>query len=131
MDNKELALKAVEAKSKAHANFSNFHVGAALLTDNDELYLGANIENSSYSLTICAERTAVFQAVLDGHRKFKAIAIASDFEGYCPPCGACRQVLMDLCGKDLDVIMINKEDETITYKLKELLPLSFDEGFLK
>lgn len=131
MDNKELALKAVEAKSKAFANFSNFHVGAALLTDNNELYLGANIENSSYSLTICAERTAVFQAVLDGHRKFKAIAIASDFEGYCPPCGACRQVLMDLCGKELDVIMINKNNETITHKLKELLPLSFDEGFLK
>lgn len=131
MDNKELALKAVEAKTKSFANFSNFHVGAALLTENDDLYLGANIENSSYSLTICAERTAVFQAVLDGHRKFKAIAIASDFEGYCPPCGACRQVLMDLCGKDIDVIMINKKDEIITHKLKELLPLSFDEGFLK
>lgn len=131
MDNKELALKAVEAKTKSFANFSNFHVGAALLTENDDLYLGANIENSSYSLTICAERTAVFQAVLDGHRKFKAIAIASDFEGFCPPCGACRQVLMDLCGKDIDVIMINKKDEIITHKLKELLPLSFDEGFLK
>ena len=131
MNYNELAKKAVDAKKKSFANFSNFHVGAALLTENDELYLGANIENSSYSLTICAERTAVFQAVLDGHRKFKAVAIASDFEDYCPPCGACRQVLMDLCGKDLDVVMVNKKDEIIVPKLAELLPLGFNEDYLK
>ena len=131
MNYNELAKKAVDAKKKSFANFSNFHVGAALLTENDELYLGANIENSSYSLTICAERTAVFQAVLDGHRKFKAVAIASDFEDYCPPCGACRQVLMDLCGKDLDVVMVNKKDEIIVHKLAELLPLGFNEDYLK
>lgn len=131
MNYNELAKKAVDAKEKSFANFSNFHVGAALLTENDELYLGANIENSSYSLTICAERTAVFQAVLDGHRKFKAVAIASDFEDYCPPCGACRQVLMDLCGKDLDVVMVNKKDEIIVHKLAELLPLGFNEDYLK
>jgi cytidine deaminase len=131
MNYNELAKKAVDAKEKSFANFSNFHVGAALLTENDELYLGANIENSSYSLTICAERTAVFQAVLDGHRKFKAVAIASDFEDYCPPCGACRQVLMDLCGKDLDVVMVNKKDEILVHKLAELLPLGFNEDYLK
>ncbi len=131
MNNKELALKAIEAKQKAYANYSNFHVGAALLTDNGEIFLGANIENSSYSLTICAERTAVFQAILNGHRKFKSIAIASDFEDFCPPCGACRQVLMDLCGKDLDVIMINKKEEIIVHKLADLLPLSFNEDYLK
>ncbi len=131
MVHKELAKKAIEAKNKALATYSNFHVGAALLTDSGEVYLGANIENSSYSLTICAERTAAFQAILDGHRKFKSIAIASDFEGFCPPCGACRQVLMDLCGKDLDVVMINKKDEIIVHKLSELLPLSFDENYLK
>ncbi|MFH0733986.1 MAG: cytidine deaminase [bacterium] len=131
MDNIDLAKKAVEAKSKSFATYSNFHVGAALITEDDTLYLGANIENSSYSLTICAERTAVFQAILDGHRKFKAIAIASDFDDYCPPCGACRQVLMDLCGGQLDVTMINAKNETVTYKLKELLPHSFGEDFLK
>lgn len=131
MNYNELAKKAVDAKEKSFANFSNFHVGAALLTENDELYLGANIENSSYSLTICAERTAVFKAVLDGHRKFKAVAIASDFEDYCPPCGACRQVLMDLCGKDLDVVMVNKKDEILVHKLAELLPLGFNEDYLK
>ncbi len=131
MDYNELAQKAVEAKSKAFATYSNFHVGAALVTEDEKLYLGANIENSSYSLTICAERTAVFQAILDGHRKFKAIAIASDFEDYCPPCGACRQVLMDLCGPKLDVIMINGKNEIVTYKLQELLPHSFGEDFLK
>jgi len=131
MTYEELAKKAIDAKQKAHAIYSNFHVGAALITEDEQLYLGANIENSSYGLTICAERTATFQAVLDGHKKFKAIAIASDFEGFCPPCGACRQVLMDLCGKDLDVVMINSKNELITHKLKELLPLSFGEEFLK
>lgn len=131
MENLKLAKKAVEAKNKALANYSNFHVGAALLTDSGEVYLGANIENSSYSLTICAERTAVFKAVLDGHKKFKSIAIASDFEGFCPPCGACRQVLMELCGKDLEVVMINKKEEILVHKLSELLPLSFDENYLK
>jgi cytidine deaminase len=130
-DAKELARKAVEAKSKALPVYSNFHVGAALLTMDGKVYLGANIESSSYSLTICAERTVVFQAVLEGEREFKAIAIASDYEGFCPPCGACRQVLLDLCGKDLEVIMINQKNELKEFKLSELIPFSFGEEYLK
>lgn len=128
---KELALKAIEAKSKALPPYSNFHVGAALLTESGKVYLGANIENSSYSLTICAERTAVFQAILDGERNFKSIAIASDADDFCPPCGACRQVLLDLCGKELEVIMINKQGELKSILLKELIPFSFGEEYLK
>lgn len=128
---KELAQKAIEAKSKALPTYSNFHVGAALQTESGKVYLGANIEVSSYSLTICAERTAVFQAILDGERKFKSIAIASDADEFCPPCGACRQVLLDLCGEELEVIMINKKGELKSFLLKELIPFSFSKEFLK
>jgi len=128
---KELVQKAIEAKSKAIATYSQFHVGAALLTEDDKIILGANIENASYGLTICAERTAVFTALLNGERKFKAIAIAGDSENYISPCGACRQILSEFCGKDLYVIMVNKNGKTKTVKMKELLPYSFGEEYLK
>lgn len=124
MNNKTLALKAVEAKNTSLPTYSNFHVGASLLTEEGKIYLGGNIETSSYSLTICAERTAVFKAISEGERKFKAIAIASDAPGFCPPCGACRQVLLDLCG-DIDVVMINNKKEIKVLKLTELLPFAF------
>ncbi len=131
MDYKELAQKAIEAKLKALPPYSHFHVGAAILTETGKVYLGGNIENSSYSLTMCAERVAVFKAVSESERNFKAIAIASDDEGFCSPCGACRQVLNDLCGPGLDVIMINKKNELKILKLSELLPLPFGDDKLK
>ncbi len=131
MDYSELAKKAVEAKTKALPPYSNFHVGSALLTKNGKVYLGGNIENSSYSLTVCAERVAVFKAISEGERKFKAIAVASDDEGFCPPCGPCRQVLNDLCGPELDVVMINHKDELKIMKLAELLPFPFGDDKLK
>lgn len=127
----ELAKKAESAKDKAFAPYSNFHVGAALVTKSGKIYEGANIENSSYGLTICAERTAAFQAILEGEREFDSIAIASDSEEFCPPCGACRQVLLDLCGKNLNVVMINKKQEIKSFKLSELIPFSFGEEYLK
>jgi len=127
----KLAEMAVEAKQKALPLYSKFHVGAALLTEDGKVYLGANIESSSYGLTICAERTALFTALLEGERKFKAVAIASDAEQFCPPCGACRHVLHDFCGNELDVIMINQKAEIKTYKLGELIPVSFGEEFLQ
>lgn len=130
MDNKTLAQKAVEAKQKALPTFSNFHVGSALLTEDEKVYSAGNIESSSYSLTICAERTAIFKAISEGERKFKAIAIASDDEDFCPPCGACRQVLNDLCG-NIDVIMINHKNELKVLKLSELLPFAFNDENLK
>ena len=93
-----LAKKAIESKKNALPTYSKFHVGAALLTEEGKIYSGCNIESSSYSLTICAERTAIFKAISEGERKFKAIAIAGDTDDYISPCGACRQVISDLCG---------------------------------
>ena len=130
-DAKELVRKAIEAKSKAYPKYSNFYVGAALITDTGKTFLGANIENSSYGLTICAERTAMFQAIIEGERNFKAIAVAGDTDDFLPPCGACRQVLAEFCSKDFDVILTNSKGEIKTLKLSELLPYSFGEEFLK
>ncbi|MBI9073306.1 MAG: cytidine deaminase [Melioribacteraceae bacterium] len=131
MKYEELAKKAIEAKEKAVPTYSKFHVGAALLTEDDEVIIGGNIESASYGLTICAERTAVFTAVIEGKRKFKALAIASDAEGFTSPCGACRQVMLDQCGHDLDVVLVNKKNELKIYKLKELIPHSFDDSELR
>jgi cytidine deaminase len=122
---------AIDAKSKALPTYSNFHVGSALLAKNGKVYLGANIENSSYGLTICAERAAAFNAVLEGERDFEAIAVAGDSDEYISPCGACRQVLMELCGKDLKVFMVNNKGEFKESILEELLPYSFTSDFLK
>jgi cytidine deaminase len=130
MDNKTLAKKAIEAKRTSHPPYSNFHVGAAILTEDNKVYLGGNIETSSYSLTICAERVAVFKAYSEGERKFKAVAIASDSADFCPPCGSCRQVLLDLCG-DIDVVMVNSKEEIKVLKLSALLPFAFGDKDLK
>ncbi|MFA3781956.1 cytidine deaminase [Melioribacteraceae bacterium 4301-Me] len=128
---KKLAEEAIKAKSKGLPKYSNFHVGAALLTKDGKIFHGANIENSSYGLTICAERTAAFSAIIEGEREFSAIAIASDAKDFLPPCGACRQVLLELCGKELEVVMINHNQKIKKIKLSELIPFSFGEEHLK
>ena len=130
MEYQLLAQQAVEAKSKALPTYSNFHVGAALLTEDNKIITGCNIESSSYSLTICAERTAIFKAISDGERKFKAIAIAGDTEGFLSPCGACRQVISDLCG-EIDIVLINSKKELKILKTSELLPYAFGDSDLK
>ncbi len=130
MDYKILAAKAVEAKKNSLAPYSKFHVGAALLTENDKIYTGVNVETSSYGLTMCAERTAAFKAISEGERKFTAIALASDDPDFCPPCGACRQVLWDLCG-DIDFVFVNHKEELMIRKLSELIPLAFGDERLK
>ncbi|MCC6550466.1 MAG: cytidine deaminase [Ignavibacteriaceae bacterium] len=127
---KQLALMARESRKMAHAPHSGFHVGSALLTNDDKIYTGCNIENSSYSLTNCAERTALFKAVSEGEKAFKAIAVASDSPDFLPPCGACRQVIADLCG-DIDVVMIDKEDAIKIIKISELLPMAFNADHIK
>jgi cytidine deaminase len=101
-----------------------------LLTKAGKVYLGGNIETSSYSLTICAERTAAFKAISEGEREFQAVAIASDSPDFCPPCGSCRQVLFDLCG-NIDVVMINHKEEIKVLKMSELLPYAFSDIDLK
>ena len=121
---------AIEAKQNALPTYSKFHVGAALLTEDNKIYTGSNVESSSYSLTMCAERNAIFKAISEGERKFKAIAIASDDSGFCPPCGSCRQVLNDFCS-GIEVVLINKENELKILKLEELIPLPFGDANLK
>ena len=130
MDYKLLADKAVEAKSKALPTYSNFHVGAALLTEKGKVFTGCNVESSSYSLTMCAERTAIFKAISEGERKFKAIAVAGDTDGFISPCGACRQVISDLCG-NIDVILVDSKNNTKVLKVSELLPFAFGDKDLK
>ena len=120
----ELVKKAWEAKKRAFAPYSKFHVGAALLTSNGKIHTGCNVEISTYALTICAERTAIFKAISEGDRRFKAIAVVSDDPGYTPPCGACRQVLMDLAG-NIDFLMINGKGQVEILKMRELLPHAF------
>lgn len=130
MDYKTLAHKAVEAKANALPPYSNFKVGAALLTTDGDVYIGCNIENSTYGLTMCAERTAIFKAISEGKRKFKAIAIASDSPDYITPCGACRQIIYDLCG-EIDIICTNENQDYKIFKTSELLPLAFGDKDLK
>lgn len=126
----ELAKIAQRARLEAHAPYSGFRVGAALLTTSGKVYTGCNVENSSYGLTICAERTAIFKAISEGERHFKAIACASDDSGYTPPCGACRQVLIDLAG-NIDFVMVNHKQRIKRLKVKSLIPFAFTEKRLK
>jgi cytidine deaminase len=125
----KLVAAAKKAKMNSFSPHSNFRVGAALLTKSGKIFTGCNIENSSYSLTICAERTAIFKAISEGNRFFKAIAIVTDMKGFIPPCGACRQVLMDLAG-DIDVILCGSEKKINITKLSSLLPMPFDSSML-
>ena len=113
------------AKSKAYAPYSQFHVGAALLTDDGTIFEGCNVENGSYSLTICAERNAVFQAVQAGKLKFRSIAITSDHHGILTPCGACRQVLSEFA-PDIELILASSEGEYKITTLTKLFPLPAD-----
>lgn len=126
---KELVLQAEEAMKRAYAPYSGFKVGAALLTKNGKVYTGCNIENASFSPTICAERTAVAKAVSEGEREFAAIAVVGGKDGVitgiCPPCGVCRQVLSEFCDGDMPVYLGKGKGEIETVTLKDLLPLGF------
>lgn len=123
MDEKRLIREALEAQKKAYVPYSKFRVGAALLTEEGEIFTGCNIEIASYSPTLCAERTAIFKAVSEGQRKIRAIAIVGDSE-YTYPCGVCRQVIREF-GKDAIIIIANSEEDYRKYTLDELLPHSF------
>ena len=119
-------LKAAKvAKRFSYSPYSKFRVGAALLTEDGKIISGCNIENSSFSLTICAERTAIFKAVSEDRHSFKAIAVVADSDDYTSPCGACRQVLMDLAG-DIDVILTRNNGSYKVLKLSQLLPMAFN-----
>ncbi len=114
---------AVAARSRAHAPYSGFHVGAALLAEDGTIFTGCNVEISSYGLTCCAERVAVFSAVAAGHLAFTAIAVVAG-ENHTPPCGACRQVLADF-NPDMDVVLFAPDGTSVQRTLSELLPSPF------
>ena len=120
----QLYRKALEQLEKAYAPYSGFSVGAALLTMDDTLYTGCNIESAAYGATICAERTALVKGVSEGHRKFKSIAIASSSGDFTFPCGICRQTLIEF-GPNLRVIVGNLKGEIQVLLLKDLLPEAF------
>ena len=129
MTEQELTQKAVEMLKRAYVPYSHFPVGAALECEDGAVYTGCNIENSSYSLTLCAERTAAVKAVSEGHTKFRRIVIVGNSEDFCYPCGACRQFLYEF-SPDMEVICLNGKGEAKHFALKELLPYGFDETWL-
>lgn len=125
MTNEEILRLLKETKQGALALYSNFHVAAVLETTEGEFFTGINIESSSYGLTICAERVALFKALSDGKRAFKRIYILADSKGPCPPCGACRQVLMDFA-PNVEVVMYAEDGEKIVETIDALLPFAFN-----
>ena len=133
MTDKELLLKAIEAREMAYAPYSDHKVGAALVGKSGKVYTGCNVENAAYTPTNCAERTAIFKAVSEGEREFTAIAIVGGLgdklSEVCAPCGVCRQVLAEFCDGDLHVVM-GTPDKIVTSTLADLLPLSFSKSDL-
>jgi len=124
MKDSELIKKAKRARERAYAPYSEFKVGAALLVKSGKVYTGANVENATFGLTVCAERVAVFKAVANGEKDFVKIAVAADKPDPVTPCGACRQVLSEF-SPDLKIICANLEGKTERYTLRELLPEAF------
>ena len=129
MTPEELVGQALAAMKFAYVPYSGFTVGAALLTKSGKVYLGCNIENASYTPTVCAERTAFFKAVYDGVRDFSAIAVVGgkngEITGFFPPCGVCRQVMREFCRDDFTVYLGGANGEIQALTLTDLLPYSF------
>ncbi|MEA4965141.1 MAG: cytidine deaminase [Oscillospiraceae bacterium] len=134
MTREELVALAAEARRRAYAPYSHFLVGAALLTKDGRVYTGCNIENAAYSATVCAERTALFQAVCAGERNFASIAVVGGLEGqkpgFAPPCGVCRQVMAEFCDADF-LIYLWDGARCETHTLGQLLPVGFSADSLK
>jgi cytidine deaminase len=130
MDRSALVKMAIEAREYSYSPYSNFKVGAALLTKSGRVYSGCNIENAGHTPSNCAERTAFFKAISEGEMEFEAIAIAGGpadgITDYCAPCGVCRQVMMEFCDyNDFEILLGKSETEFQTFTLQELLPMGF------
>lgn len=125
MNEKQLIEEAKKAREKAYAPYSRFKVGAALLTTDGKVYHGCNVENAAYSMCNCAERTALFSAYGHGDRSFAMLAVVADTEGPVAPCGACRQVLNELCNQDMKVVLTNLNGNIKEVTVGELLPGAF------
>ena len=123
---------AVAARKNSYSPYSKFKVGAALLLDDNNIVSGTNVENSSYGLSMCAERNALFTAIGMGYKKenIKAILVVANTDGPCSPCGACRQVISELMDKDADVILTNRKNDMKLFTVKDLLPFSFSKDDL-
>lgn len=119
-----------EARERAHAPYSDFKVGAVVECHDGTVFTGCNVENSSYGLSLCAERVAVFKAISEGRRDLARIAVIADAPQPVRPCGACRQVLSDMLGGEAEVIMSNLAGAAETRKVKDLLPIPFDRSYL-
>ena len=134
MDKKDLFNTAKDAMNQSYAPYSNYNVGAALLCKNGNVYKGCNVENASYSLTNCAERTSLFTAIANGENEFEAICIVGGKNGvitdYAMPCGACRQVLSEFCDENFKVYVGINENDIKEFKLSELIPYSFNKSKL-
>ena len=126
---KKLIRMAIEARRRAYAPYSKFKVGAALEAEDGRIFTGCNVENASFGATCCAERTALFKAISEGAKKFRRIAIVAGTKDPCPPCGICRQALIEFAPK-LQVILANTKGRFLIKSLDELLPLSFRKGHL-
>lgn len=120
---------ALAARLNAHAPYSKFLVGAAIEAEDGRIFTGCNVENATYGLTVCAERVAVFKAISEGARRFKAIAVSADSKTLAPPCGACRQILWEFLG-DVPLTLVNLEGKTEQMRLSDIFPRPFDASFL-
>ncbi|MEH7334034.1 cytidine deaminase [Neobacillus drentensis] len=121
----QLIEEAKNAREKAYVPYSKFGVGAALLTTDGKVYKGCNIENAAYSMCNCAERTALFKALSEGDRDFQMLAVVADTERPCSPCGACRQVISELCPKEMKVVLTNLKGDIQEMTVEDLLPGAF------
>ena len=117
------------ARAHAHAPYSNFRVGAAVRAKSGRIFTGCNVENSTYGLTLCAERVAIFKALSEGERGFDAIAVVADTEPLTPPCGACRQIIWEFCG-DAEVVLANLKGGVEVHRMSALFPKPFDQSLL-
>ena len=118
----ELVQTAINAKIHSYSPYSKFRVGAAILTDDEMIFSGSNVENASYGLAICAERNAIFQAAHAGKRKIIAVAVSSDEKGFITPCGACRQVISEFADGKTEIILITSEGKTKSVQFEKLFP---------
>ncbi|WP_188067837.1 cytidine deaminase [Brevibacillus brevis] len=131
MDKQSLLAQAIEARKLAYVPYSKFQVGAALLAESGKVYLGGNIENAAYSLCNCAERTALFKAYSEGDRTYMALAVAADTPQAVSPCGACRQVIAELCPPDMPVFLTNLKGDILETTVSALLPGAFTKEDLR
>lgn len=133
MKNNELVKAATEARNLSYSPYSKFKVGAALLCKDGKVFKGANIENSSYPLCMCAERNALYSAIMNGYKKedFAVLAISADTDEPCSPCGACRQVISELFPRDGVIVLANLKGDVKETNIEELLPFAFSGDDLK